>query len=164
MDQFDFGADPDEQPAEQETPKALRDAYNRQKQENETLRQQLADLQKVQHETTVNQFIKDKGLPEKVRGLIGQTDPETWYSEYGDMFTANTPEPPKETTAEPAIPPEQVEQIKQVNSVQPGPYVPGSGEELDSKLDAIYSSAKSEEEIFAALAQIDGALSERSAY
>jgi hypothetical protein len=39
------------------------------------------------HPHRVSGFLAEKGLPEKVAGLIGDRDPEEWFAEFGETLT-----------------------------------------------------------------------------
>ena len=49
-------------------------------------RQNVALLAEI-HPYRVTVFLAERGLPEKLRTLIGDQDPEAWYAEYGDTIT-----------------------------------------------------------------------------
>jgi hypothetical protein len=68
-------------------PKALRDALKAQKKQNEELQAKYENLFKENRTRTVQDTLKEKGLPAKVAGLIpNDADPNEWLTEYGDIF------------------------------------------------------------------------------
>ena len=127
----------------------------------------IAELQGFQRQTVVKEFVKDKGLPEKAIGLIGDRDPDEWYKEFGELFTpaaqneSGAGDQGAETTSAPvgqgALSPEEQAAIDAVNGVQAGSFSPGSQAEVDSKLDALESTAKSTDEFYAGLREMGAA-------
>lgn len=155
-DQFDeiFDDDDDgqdEDPRDGATlPKEFREYAKRLKKQNTDLQDKVAAFETAQRESNLNQFLKDKGLPEKVKGLIGDGDPEEWYKEYGEYFaTEQPPEDDGKPKGETALPEQEKQQIQGVTNVQPGTFQPEGDAEMNSKLDSIFDGTKSEKEIIA---------------
>lgn len=144
-------------------PAKLREAYERQKAKAAELEKQIAEMQAERRQSTVKQFIAEKGLDEKVADLIGDKDPAEWFESYGALFgaakPAEAPAPedsvPQTPTGTAALTPEQLAAIQAVNSVQPGAFNPSGDGELASKADSIISaSIENEEEMLRQLAQL----------
>lgn len=83
---IDYAALLDDPEVAAKLPKDLRDYAERQKkhaqereEENQRLRTQL-------REREVSDFLRDKGLPADLKGLVGDGDPNEWYNQYGKYF------------------------------------------------------------------------------
>jgi hypothetical protein len=148
------------------TPAKLREALSKRKAENDELRKQNVELLAFKRDTGVKQFVKDKKLPEKAIGLIGDKDPEKWYEEFGELFTpagneGSAGQEAESTTTAPvgqgALTPEEQAAIAAVGSVQAGSFTPGSDAETTSKLDSLESTAKSPDEFYAGLREMGAA-------
>lgn len=129
-------------------PKALRDYAKAQTTRAKQLEEELAGLRKEQRENSVKQFVKDKGLDERVAKFIGDEDPEKWFEENGALFAAanagsqgteETDEADNKPTGEPALSAEQIAALQGVLGYQQGSFTPGTDEELNAKLDRLYS-------------------------
>jgi hypothetical protein len=73
--------------SEESGPKALREALKAQKRQNEELQEKYENLFKENRTRTVQDTLKEKGLPAKVAGLIpADVDPTEWLTEYGDVL------------------------------------------------------------------------------
>jgi hypothetical protein len=147
-------------------PAQLRDAYEKAQARIADQQKQIDELQGFRRNTVVKDFVKDKGLPEKAIGLIGDKDPDEWYKEFGELFTPAGNESPAEQEAETttttpvgqgALTPEEQAAIAAVGSVQAGTFQPGSTAEVDSKLDSLESTAKSPEDFYAGLRDMGAA-------
>jgi hypothetical protein len=178
-------ADPE---ASKNLPKELREFAARQeaaakatKEENEKLRAEL-------RESTVNSFLREKGLPADVAGMIPEgAEPSEWYEKYG-KFIAGTPagqaanEPPAgdEATGNAGAPPaaappappttpgapagmnaDQLAAYQAIQGATPGAH---AGPALDShqgvhdQITETTKGAQSLEEYVAKLKQIPGAV------
>lgn len=136
-------------------PKEFRDYAKRLKTQNKELQDKVAAFETAQRESKLDSFIKEKGLPEKAKALIGDNDPEQWYSEYGDVFaTEKPPEDDGKPRGETALPEQEKQEIQGVTNVQPGTFQPGGDAEMNSKLDSIFDGTKSEKEIIAEMKQM----------
>lgn len=137
-------------------PKQLREFAKRVEKENQELKQKVDTFETAQRESALNDFIKEKGLPDKAKSLIGDKDPEEWYKEFGELFTASSGEEETEGTeqaqANNALPDDHVQQMQGVQEVQPGNFEPvASDSEMNSKLDNLFSGDMSEKEVLAQL-------------
>jgi hypothetical protein len=126
-------------------PKGLRDHAKRLEAELKKERQERAEERKAFRDKELKQLVADKGLPEKVIGLIGDRDPEEFLTEYGELF-GTTEKPPVEEEVQqerqPVVTSEERKQIQEMTNMQPV-QTGGSGDELsqiNSKLDDIYSA------------------------
>lgn len=163
------------QPPEGAEPKWYRDQLDKAKKavtaEREAIaaeREALTAERTKMREARLAEFIKDKGLPEKAKALIGDADPQEWFTEYGELFgTAEGSESGESQTpatverADPAgMSPDQVAALAAVNSVQPGSFTPGDDGEVESKTRQAFENAKSETDLLEALSKIPGALAQ----
>jgi hypothetical protein len=151
----------DAQPPEgaETEPKWYRDQMNKAKEALKQRDQELASLRNTVRQTTVKQFIQGKGLPEEAVDLIGDSDPDEWFSKYGRLFnvTQNADESGAQepgVQANSVLTPEAQQQMAAVTAVQPGAFQPGSHDEVLSKLDQLEASARSEDEFFAGLREL----------
>lgn len=133
---------------DQSVPKALRDYAKAKTALAKQLAEENATLKKEKRESSVKQFVKDKGLDERVAKFIGDEDPEKWFEENGALFAAASTESQgteevEETdgapTGQPALSPEQIAAMQGVLGYQQGSFTPGTDDELNAKLDRLYS-------------------------
>lgn len=154
-DLFDENGEPKGEAAQ--APKALREYAKSQAQRAKELEEKYAKLEKQQRDSSLKQFVKDKGLDETAAELIGDQNPEEWFEKYGSLLAkaeSNAGEENNtdgENTGQPkgqaALTPEQIAQMQQTQDVQPGQYQPQmSDAETTSKLESLYNSDISEEQ------------------
>lgn len=95
-------------------------------------------------------------LPEKVRAkaknLIGDTDPDEWYSEYGDLFGGNDTPAPAETEA-PAVPAEDAQALQAISNALQGGETPDRDTRFTQQVEQVKSPEDLNNLIFATLRQ-----------
>jgi hypothetical protein len=138
-------------------PQQLRDALAKVKAENELLRKQAAARDADLRSQSVDQFLKDKNLPDEAKVLIGDTDPQKWYDDYtkvfGDMLKPEEQEPEApgtETTAPSgtsALSAEQQANIAAVTGVEALPFDVNNVADRDAYLDSATSLQDFEERL-----------------
>jgi hypothetical protein len=132
-------------------PKALREAFDKQKAENEALRKQLADRDAADRETQVDTFLKDKGLSDEARVLIGDQDPQKWYDDYTKVFGVPASKPDESSTAASTVvaapggpastlTADEQQRIAAVTGVEALPFDPNNLEAREAYLDGATSS------------------------
>lgn len=122
MSDFDWDEEETEVQETPQGPKALRDLYNKQKDELKTLKEGFKSLQQVVKEQELTRAFTSKGLPEKAIGLFPKdVDPteeniSKFVADYGDLFGHGT------SPVEPVSPAQNVtaeaqEQFRQMTAV-----------------------------------------------
>lgn len=95
-------------------------------------------------------------LPEKVRAkaknLIGDTDPDEWYSEYGDLFGGNDTPAPAEAEA-PAVPAEDAQALQAISNALQGGETPDRDTRFTQQVEQVKSPEDLNNLIFATLRQ-----------
>jgi hypothetical protein len=95
-------------------------------------------------------------LPEKVRAkaknLIGDTDPDEWFGEYGDLFGGN--ETPAPAAAEaPAVPAEDTQALQAISNALQGGETPDRDTRFAQQLEQVSSPDDITRLIFQTLSQ-----------
>ena len=140
-----------------EGPKALRDAYKKLKADKEAAEAELKTIRDTQRESEVTSKLAEAGIPEVLKEDAERaSDLDAWIEARRGLFagaaTPNADAPSAEPTGTPAVSPEQIEEMRGVQNIQPGSYTPGSRDEMAAKVDAI--SATTLEEFDAELAKL----------
>lgn len=125
-------------------PKGLREAYERQKQANKELQDQLKSLSDKVRTSEVSSTLSSLGLPEKVAKLfpkeIDPSDKEAvkgWVDEYGDLFGSGTPKTPEPTPEPPKAPVDPgviADELQKMNTIAQGAASAGPAQDLQSIL------------------------------
>jgi hypothetical protein len=178
-------ADPE---ASKNIPKGLREWAQRQAEAAKTEREGAEKLRAELRASTVNNFLRDKGLPADVAGMIPEgAEPSEWYEKYG-KFIAGTPagqaanEPPAgdEATGNAGAPPaaappapptapgapagmnaDQLAAYQAIQGATPGAHAgpgPDSHQGVHDQITETTKGAQSLEEYVAKLKQIPGAV------
>lgn len=141
MTESEWDIDVPEETSTPTGPKALRDAYERQREEAARLSKELAGLQAKVRAQEVSSMLAAKGLPDKAAKLFPKdlepTEDEVtkWVEEYGSLFA-----PPSEKTAEdiptptPDTPKADVEQLQAIQQVTSGGVGGSSNEDFAAML------------------------------
>ena len=137
-DQWNF-----ENENENSGPKALRDAYDAQKKQNDELAAQLAEMQKAIKGVTLNSTFDSLGVPAEVRSMYsGEADPTKATEWVNQMRTAfggapqGAPTPPvAQTPATPPVAPETVQNLQQFTAA-------GAGEQASTNMDELVQGVK----------------------
>jgi len=139
-DQNDWDLDVQEE-SQLSGPKALRDAYERQKQEASELKNQLKTLTEKVRAQEVGELLTSKGIPKEAFSLfpkdIEVTDESvnSWVEKYGGLFGAPAPKQEvkeEETPASQEETPQKVDQdqLRQIQQVTSG-GTPGGASKQD---------------------------------
>ncbi|MEU8317094.1 hypothetical protein AB0C33_01885 [Nonomuraea sp. NPDC048881] len=123
---WDLDSQEDSQPA---GPRALRDAYERQKQEAADLRKQLASLNDKVRRQEVSELLTSKGIPKDAIDLfpkdveVSEESVGQWVERYGGLFTPAQKQEAKEEDAPtdmkdqaPKVDEQQFKQMQQVST------------------------------------------------
>lgn len=150
-----FGQEP-EGTSEPQGPAELRAAYDKMKAEATKLREQLSARDALERSRRVDQFLQEKNLPTEAKSLIGDADPEEWYTQYSKVF-GTKPEPEEaEPEAEPettaptgtsALTDEQQAAIAAVTGTEALPFAADDIASRDAYLDAATSLQDFEERL-----------------
>lgn len=147
-----------EQPA---TPKALREAYKREKERREAVERELNEFKTTLKRSEVESKVKAAGIPEAfIEDALRAEDPGQWIEARRGLFGgAGTEETPdnQEPSGQPALSPDEIKRMQGVQGINPGAYTPGSMDEIQTRVSTADSSAKSREEFYAELEKM-GAL------
>jgi len=167
-------------------PANLRDAYERQKAKAATEAEENAKLRKQLREREVSDFLRDKGLPADLKGLVGDGDVSEWYDQYGKFFGTGaagqgqenptgdeTPSGENEPAGQPpvtpgagnsappvspgaALTPEQLQALAGITGQVPQ-GAPGRGD-ADAQIAEATTGAKSVDEFYERLKAVPGAV------
>lgn len=132
-DQWNFGGENGDNGA---GPKALRDAYEAQKQKNDELAAQLSEMQKTLKGVALNSTFDSLGVPAEVRSMYsGEADPQKATEWVNQMRTAfgGTPQGAStvaQTSTTPPVAPDTVNALQQFSAA-------GAGEQASTNMDEL---------------------------